>query len=472
MGTAALVASTRRVRPSSVSPSWSSHSCYCYCKRRADANSFRRLHLQATSPPNHDASLESSASPLKEEQQQTRLSKFEELSEQPSEPDAVTPIIINNNNNNNTNTTTSAWWRWWQDLPSAQSVLLLNAVAIIWGTQHAIIKTVVQDSDAPGPFTLLRFGIAALLASPYTPGLLPPPKEKKSSSNINHNVKDDESSTTRTSTAIATAWRWGAEMGFWMFLGFSFQAIGLEFTTAQKSGFLLYLNVKFVPFLARILLGRDISIATWVSALVAFVGTALLAMNPNGDQDSLNDFLNIGDLWSIAAAAASAMFILRLERASAAVPNAAALNAACLWVVVALAAVWTLVQPSFPSPLLDATLTTTDIGSVWSSVVDIATTHPLEMIYLSGVTTALANWIQSKAQRNITAERASVIYAMDPVYGAAFSNWWLGESLSGIQGWIGAGMITVAAATNAFLDLSNKTPEKQHVGNTTKEDVS
>jgi hypothetical protein len=42
------------------------------------------------------------------------------------------------------------------------------------------------------------------------------------------------------------------------------------------------------------------------------------------------------------------------------------------------------------------------------------------------------------------------------VYGAGFSAWLLGESLGGVAGWTGAGLITLAAATNAFLDFSSK----------------
>jgi hypothetical protein len=64
--------------------------------------------------------------------------------------------------------------------------------------------------------------------------------------------------------------------------------------------------------------------------------------------------------------------------------------------------------------------------------------------------TALANWIQTKAQ--LSAERASVIYAMEPVYGALFSYALLGETLNGVPGWVGAGLITLAASTNAFFD--------------------
>ena len=84
--------------------------------------------------------------------------------------------------------------------------------------------------------------------------------------------------------------------------------------------------------------------------------------------------------------------------------------------------------------------------------------HPWEVLYLGGVTTALANYIQTRAQQDVTPERASVIYSMDPVYGSVFAWWLLGETLGGPQAVLGAGLITVAAATNAVLDFgsSNK----------------
>ena len=69
----------------------------------------------------------------------------------------------------------------------------------------------------------------------------------------------------------------GTELGIYTTLGFAFQSIGLETTTASRSAFLLYLNVKFVPFLALIFLGRDISKETWTSAFLALLGTTLLS---------------------------------------------------------------------------------------------------------------------------------------------------------------------------------------------------
>jgi drug/metabolite transporter (DMT)-like permease len=322
------------------------------------------------------------------------------------------------------------------------SIFLLNLVAIIWGSQHAVIKMVVDDSEA-GLFTLLRFGLAALLASPYTPGLSEFFGENNQDAST---LSENDAVTSKNETDILTAWRWGAEMGFWMFLGFSFQAIGLGSTTAQRSGFLLYLNVKFVPFFARILFGKQISIPTWVSAFAAFTGTALLAL------DGSTISFNVGDLWSIAAAMSSAMFILRLEAASKYVPNSAALNSACLWVVALLATVWSFGGASLASVNLDQTI---------SQIRSIAVSHPAELIYLGGVTTALSNYIQAKAQKNVSAERASVIYSLDPVYGAIFAWLLLGEQLGGPQAYAGAALITIAAATNIFLDFGSSSNKDQ-----------
>jgi drug/metabolite transporter (DMT)-like permease len=64
----------------------------------------------------------------------------------------------------------------------------------------------------------------------------------------------------------------GAELGVYTFLGFAFQSIGLESTTASRSAFLLYLNVKIVPFLSAVFYRRTIPLSTWISALLALCG--------------------------------------------------------------------------------------------------------------------------------------------------------------------------------------------------------
>ncbi|KAL7543616.1 hypothetical protein ACHAXR_012922 [Thalassiosira sp. AJA248-18] len=334
-------------------------------------------------------------------------------------------------------------------------------------------------------FTLARFGLAALLASPYTPGLrlfVHDIKDKlgvesttsvrsldEDGGNLRQSQHDASESNSREVSssvedredreAIKLAWKYGAELGLYMFLGYAFQAIGLETTTASRSGFLLYLNVKFVPFFSYFIFGKRIKRSTWISALVAFGGTALLAFdnaNASGSTtNGLNTAFNVGDLWSIAAAAASAMFILRMEAASKAVPNSSELNAANLWTVAVLSLLWTMglswngIQDSVDTAAFVVTMQQT-LQQTLSTIIR----HPLALIYLSGVTTALANFLQSKAQKDVSAERASVIYAMDPVYGAIFANILLGETL-GELGLVGALLIVVAAATNAVMDFGS-----------------
>lgn len=214
-------------------------------------------------------------------------------------------------------------------------------------------------------------------------------------------------------------------------IGFLFQAIGLQYTTAQKSGFLLYLNVKLVPFFALALYGRTITNVTWLSAIVAFIGTALLATG-----GTTASSWNVGDLWTIAAAAASAMFILRLENATKSQASATDLNAASLVVVTMLSGFWLL-------PCHD------DVSRIWA----MATSHPWELLYLGVVTTALSNWIQTRAQKYVPAERAALIYSLDPVYGAGFAYLLLGEELATPAAVLGASLITIAAGTNAYLEF-------------------
>lgn len=225
-------------------------------------------------------------------------------------------------------------------------------------------------------------------------------------------------------------WQAGAELGLYTFLGFAFQAIGMETTSASKSAFLLYLNVKFVPFLGFVLFQKHITTATWVSALLAFTGTFFLSSDGTGIVE--------GDLWSIAAAAASAMFILRLENFSQKF-DAAQLNAINFSVVALLCSVWV---------TRDATLLEEGRAIVLEDIIGPLVNDPFPIFYLGVITTALCNYLQTLGQRDISAEKAAIIYSMDPVYGAMFSYSLLGEKM-GSKGLFGAGLILLGVWLSA-----------------------
>lgn len=188
---------------------------------------------------------------------------------------------------------------------------------------------------------------------------------------------------------------------------------------------------------ARVLYGRAIAPAAWASAALALVGTGLLTYD--GAPPSL------GDAFSVAAAAASALFILRMEAASRIEVSAPALNAVTLSSVAVLTGVWTIgdiiidiMNGASSTQLLHAI--TPGSNTAWGAVA-----------YLAIITTALCNLLQTVGQRAVPAERAAVVFALDPVYAAVFAWLLLGESL-GTQGLAGAGMIMAAAVLSGFAD--------------------
>ncbi len=113
------------------------------------------------------------------------------------------------------------------DTTTIQSIVLLNFVAVIWGTQHSFIKIVVDDCDTSA-FSFTRFALAALIAT-VGPSLF--------GNSIDTNGSNDQMNKTdlvveaKNHEENQVAWRWGLEMGLWMFLGYAFQAIGLEVRT-------------------------------------------------------------------------------------------------------------------------------------------------------------------------------------------------------------------------------------------------
>ena len=279
-----------------------------------------------------------------------------------------------------------------QSTEASKAVQTLAFVTAAWGTQHSVAKAAL-DSVGDGhalELTAARFLVAALALAKFRP-------------------KDEET------------WRWGAELGVWSFLGFALQTIGLETTTATRSAFLLYLNVKFVPLL-ELVNGKTLPRGTWVSAFAALSGTLLLA----ADSDTINGSWAPGDSLSVLAALASACFIIRLEPASqkASSPEGLASATALATSLLAFLAFWQ--TGSFEAPELPP-----------SEVLVAA-------LYLGLVPSALCGYLQTVAQRTVPPSSAAVVYATDPLWAAFFAYFALNERL-GPAGLSGAALIAAAA---------------------------
>ena len=310
------------------------------------------------------------------------------------------------------------------------------------GTQHAVIKLAVDTVDSPAVLNFARFFIAALLCAPQLPSSREPLTPLRCAE---EDKVSGDSLQQRRESAFAT-WRAGLELGIWMFLGYAFQAVGLETTSASRSCFLLYLNVKLVPIFSSIFLDREIPFPTWVSAATALLGTALVANDGSPPV--------IGDAWSFAAAVASAIFILRLE-ALAPKYDPRELNATSLASVAVLCACWFFfgallhTAGSDVAPEINQLLAAS--SHVFAETKDLLITSGPAVLYLSVVTTALCNWLQTIGQTRVGAEQAALIYALDPVWGALFARILCGDEL-GAQGITGGALIVAAALGSQLIN--------------------
>lgn len=262
--------------------------------------------------------------------------------------------------------------------PTKGAILLVIATAL-WGSSFVVIKQIIPDIPA-APICVARFVIAAIALSPF--------------------LRFDRK-----------LWRYGLEIGIWLFAGFATQTIGLHYTTVNRSAFITAMNVIFVPILAA-LVGHRVRPLVWFAALTALTGCALLCGDSAGP--------NIGDLWSLGTAIVFGLYIFRLESIAPKFP-ALPLALAQIFPVAIFSAAWLAASPAH-----------------------ITNFHWPSLIYLGVAATAMTTWLQAFAQKVVPAPQAAVIFTLEPVFAAILGYLMLHESLAP-RGMVGAGLIILAA---------------------------
>ena len=79
----------------------------------------------------------------------------------------------------------------------------------------------------------------------------------------------------------------------------------------------------------------------------------------------------------------------------------------------------------------------------------------LGLVYLGAIATAGMLILQATAQRHVTADKAALVYAMEPVFAAMFAWLWLNEVLS-LQASAGAFLVLVAVVMSEYPQRARK----------------
>ena len=185
----------------------------------------------------------------------------------------------------------------------------------------------------------------------------------------------------------------GILMGIALFMGFSLQTIGLQYTTPSKNAFLTALNVVIVPFIAFLILKKKIGIKGIVGAILSVVGVALLSLNGNLT-------LSLGDGLTLLCAVGFAFQIFFTSEFVKKYP----------------ASVLNMVQMITAFVLSAASLVIFE-----EMEFQVTTKGWLSVLYLGIISTTVCYLLQTACQKYVDETKAAIVLSMESVFGTIFS---------------------------------------------------
>jgi drug/metabolite transporter (DMT)-like permease len=198
------------------------------------------------------------------------------------------------------------------------------------------------------------------------------------------------------------------------------QAYGLQFISSNRSAFLTSLNVLMVPLLG-VVFGNTLSWRVVVAAMLACTGIGLMSWDGGANF--------VADAATIAGALGYALYVIVLS-ARAVRHQARSLAATQIVWMAVLGGLWMLVD-ALGTDRMQTLGSRLNAEILWG------------LAYLGVVATAAMLFLQARAQRHVSADKAALIYAMEPVFAALFAWVWLSEGLS-LRAALGAGVVVFA----------------------------
>lgn len=245
----------------------------------------------------------------------------------------------------------------------------------------------------------------------------------------------------------------GIELGFWVSLGYLMQALGLLTSDAGRASFLSMFTVIIVPLLDG-MLGAIVPARTWFGALMSIVGVGML--------ESSGSPPSVGDLLNFLSAVFFGVHMLRTEHISRNTKkeNFLPLLGYEVCVVAFLSTLWYLIGAWSGGGLHDfnPSLWTGEMFWEWMVV------FPwIPALYTGIFSTVLCLWVEMAAMRDVSATETAIIYGLEPVWGAGFAWFLLGERW-GSTGWIGAALVLGGSLTvQIFGSTSPAKPSKDEM---------
>jgi drug/metabolite transporter (DMT)-like permease len=274
-------------------------------------------------------------------------------------------------------------------------VLALLFVTLVWGATFPVLKLATAHLTGV-EISALRFLIAAACMAPWA------------------------------WSATRAAWRVGGVLGALVLVSYVAQAWGLEHISSNRSAFLTSLNVLMVPLLG-VLFGTRLSWVMLAAALMACIGIGFMSWDGGSHL--------LADTATAAGALAYALYVILLSKRAKHFSARELAATQIVWMAT-LGTLWMLASSVGTDAL--QTLAQRADASVW-----------LGLAYLGVVATSGMLFLQAMAQRHVSADKAALVYAMEPVFAALFAALWLNEWLTPTAVF-GAVMVVVAVVLSEW----------------------
>ena len=219
----------------------------------------------------------------------------------------------------------------------------------------------------------------------------------------------------------------GTLAGFFLFVGFVFQTVGLKYTTVSNNAFLSAISVIFVPIIG-IFLGRKIDRYGIIGTILTVIGIAFLTIN--GSLTSIN----IGDVLTILGAMFYAIQILLVD----------------MFAKEEDVTVFTIVQITMC--FLFSLITMLIRGDLFFNI---TFNSGGGVIYLAVFSTAIGLFLQVLGQKSTTETRAAIIMSTESVFGTIFAIILLNQALT-IKVIIGCIIIFIAIIISEVKPFAKK----------------
>jgi drug/metabolite transporter (DMT)-like permease len=262
-----------------------------------------------------------------------------------------------------------------------RALLALVVVTAVWGVTFVQVKDALELYPLFA-FLAVRFAIASVALAPVAA-----PRLRRA------------------------GWKPATLLGGLLALGYALQTAGLDRTSVSSTGFITGLYVVFTPLFAYGLFRIKVARVVVLGVGLSLVGLALLAGVGVGEPG--------GDALVLAGAAAFSLQIALMERYAPRYDAVAFTFVEMLAAFVGFAVIAVaLGQVEVPRG-----------WTVWGALI------------VTGVfASALGFLVQTWAQRQLSAARTALAFAMEPVWTAIFGFWLAGDRL-GALGWTGAALI-------------------------------